>query len=76
MGQIDIYPTLLDQMGLDYGWRGMGFSAVAERSPAFAVSHRGRIVGDTSGFGSNVARHVENALTVSDLILRHDLLEE
>lgn len=76
MGQIDIYPTLLDQMGLDYGWRGMGFSAVAERSPAFAVSHRGRIVGDTSGFGSNVARHVEDALTVSDLILRHDLLEE
>ena len=27
MGQIDIYPTLLDAMGLnDYSWRGMGHS--------------------------------------------------
>lgn len=76
MGQIDIYPTLLDEMGLDYRWRGMGFSALAQRSPAFAVSHRGRIVGDTSDFGSQVSRHVEDALTVSDLIIRHDLLEE
>lgn len=76
MGQIDIYPTLLDEMGLDYGWRGMGFSAVALHSPKFAVSHRGRIVGDTSGFNQGLTQHVENALTASDLILRYNLLEE
>lgn len=76
MGQVDIYPTILDEMGIGYGWRGMGFSAVALRSPRFAVSHRGRIVGDPSGFSKALVDHVENALTASDLILRHNMLEE
>ena len=48
MGQVDVYPTLLDQMGLDADWRGMGFSALGQQSPSFAVTSGGRIVANTS----------------------------
>ena len=76
MGQVDVYPTLLDQMGLDADWRGMGFSALGQQSPSFAVTSGGRIVGNTSGTPAGLPAHVDGAREASDLTLRYDLLEE
>lgn len=76
MGQVDVYPTLLDQMGLDADWRGMGFTALGQQSPAFAVTSGGRIVGNTSGTPAGLPAHIDGAREASDLTLRYDLLEE
>jgi len=76
MGQVDVYPTLLDQMGLEADWCGVGFSALAAKSPRFAVSFNGRLVGNTSGSPAGMSEHVDNARKASDLMIRYDLLEE
>jgi len=74
MGQADVYTTLLDQMGLPYIWRGMGFSALSPDSPAFAVGYDGDIVGDIRNTPSDLMKHVENARKASDILIRFDLM--
>ena len=76
MGQVDVYPTLLDQMGLPYRWRGMGFSALAPGAPHFAVTHQGTLVGRDMGADPALAAHVEQARQASDILLRFNLLDE
>ena len=63
-------------MGLDADWRGMGFTALGQQSPAFAVTSGGRIVGNTSGTPAGLPAHIDGAREASDLTLRYDLLEE
>jgi len=47
MGQIDIYPTLLDVMGIsDYPWRGFGTSILDPHHPGLAVSSDLNIIGE------------------------------
>ncbi len=49
VGQIDIYPTLLELLGAhDYAWRGLGFSILGNDAPTSAVTARGKIYGDTT----------------------------
>ncbi len=76
MGQADVYSTLLDQMQLPYGWRGMGFSALSPQSPRFAVDYQGRVVGDTSGAPGGLVKHINDARAASDLMIRHDMMEK
>ena len=76
MGQVDIYPTVLDQMGLHYRWRGMGFSAVSPGAPQFAVTHQGTLVGRGINADPGLADHVNRAREASDIMLRFNLLDE
>lgn len=51
VGQIDIYPTLLDLLGAhDYAWHGLGFSILDNDAPTSAVTSRGKIYGDTTSY--------------------------
>lgn len=76
MGQIDMYPTLLNLMHLDdYEWKGMGQSIFTPGKPAFAISSMtNRIEGDTAGVDEAVFRNIKDARTVSDKIITFDLL--
>ncbi len=76
MGQVDVYTTLLDIMGLPYHWRGMGFSALAPESPRFAFDFQGSMEGTTAGALPGLREHVASSPAVSDLMIRHDLLNK
>ena len=48
MGQVDIYPTLLELLGLErYYWKGLGQSILDPDKRAYAVSPLGQFVGNT-----------------------------
>ena len=66
MGQIDIYPTLLNLMQLDaYRWHGLGQSILDPRKQGVAVG---------TGSDKEVER-LKEAHTVSDYMLRYDWLK-
>lgn len=45
MGQIDIYPTLLNLLGLEkFRWSGIGESILEPRKPGIAISPKRKIV--------------------------------
>lgn len=75
MGQVDIYPTLLDIMGASPrgDWRGMGFSILSPSHPGAAVNLRGQMFGAPAD--SAVRAHLMQAPRVSQLILQHNLLK-
>lgn len=75
MGQVDVYSTVLDQMGLAYAWPGMGFSALSPEAPAFAIDYHGLIVGDRAGAPAQLVKHIEQAPGVSDITVRFNLLK-
>ncbi|MCM1517991.1 MAG: sulfatase-like hydrolase/transferase [Pseudoflavonifractor sp.] len=66
MGQIDVYPTLLDIMGAnDYYWKGVGRSILRSPTVNAAIATDGHVVGDTTSTSLNRdARHM------SDLMIR------
>ncbi|MDR2680117.1 MAG: LTA synthase family protein [Tannerella sp.] len=73
MGQIDIYPTLLDMLGLtDYPWRGVGRSILAPANKGIAVNAHNAVYGDATGISAEDVRHLKEARTVSDEIIRYD----
>lgn len=73
MGQIDIYPTLLNLMQLDaYRWHGLGQSILDPRKQGVAVGS----VMNVEGTGSDKeVERLKEAHTVSDYILRYDWLK-
>lgn len=73
MGQIDIYPTLLDLMQLDaYRWHGLGQSILDPRKQGVAVGS----VMNVEGTGSDKeVERLKKAHTVSDYMLRYDWLK-
>lgn len=73
MGQIDIYPTLLNLMQLDtYRWHGLGQSILDPRKQGFAVGS----VMNVEGTGSDKeVERLKEAHTVSDYMLRYDWLK-
>lgn len=73
MGQIDIYPTLLNLMQLDaYRWHGLGQSILDPRKQGVAVSS----VMNVEGTGSDKeVERLKEAHTVSDYMLRYDWLK-
>ncbi len=78
MGQVDMYPTLLNLMHLDgYRWKGMGQSVFTPGKPAFAVSSMtNRIVGDTTGVDPAVVSNILGARGVSDRIITFDTFSQ
>lgn len=67
MGQIDIYPTLLDLAGLnDYGWRGLGQSI-------FDPAYKGIAYSFYKGMNGNpdplTESHLRESYDISDLII-------
>jgi phosphoglycerol transferase MdoB-like AlkP superfamily enzyme len=77
VGQVDIYPTLLQLVGLtDYGWRGMGQSILDETHPAVAINYNHQIIGNDDHHADEAQQQqLQNVQQVSDLIIRHDLLK-
>lgn len=73
MGQIDIYPTLLNLMQLDaYRWHGLGQSILDPRKQGVAVGS----VMNVEGRGSDKeVERLKEAHTVSDYMLRYDWLK-
>lgn len=77
MGQIDIYPTILELLGLrDYKWHGLGQSILDPSKAAVAVSPRMVVKGDTAGITAARLEHLRQAPEISDLIIRFNLLEK
>lgn len=75
MGQVDVYPTLLDLLGLnDYWWKGLGESIFNPQKPDFDVDSQLNIVGDTAGIPDEEVRMAKKAWEISDLIIRYDYL--
>lgn len=73
MGQIDIYPTLLNLMQLDaYRWHGLGQSILDPRKQGVAVGS----VMNVEGTGSDKeVERLKEAHTVSDYMLRYNWLK-
>ncbi len=78
MGQVDIYPTLLNLLGADnYFWKGLGQSIFAPNKPEVAISTMTyEIAGDTTALQPGVMDHLRKARRVSDAIIRADLLKQ
>lgn len=77
MGQIDIYPTILELLGLrDYKWHGLGQSILDPSKPAVAVSPRMVVKGDTAGVTAARLEHLRQAPGISDLVIRFNILEK
>lgn len=76
VGQIDMYPTLIDLMGLGgYHWKGFGTSMLSPSHPRVAVSSAdGSVVPDTVPVDAPTRKSLMEARTVSDRMIRHNLL--
>lgn len=76
VGQIDMYPTLLSLMKLDnYHWKGMGTSILSPLHPRCAVaSANGALLPDTVTLDAARRSNLMTARSVSDLLIRHNLL--
>lgn len=73
MGQVDVYPTLLDLLGLDgYWWKGLGESILNPGKPGFGIDSRLNIVGDTANVPQEKVNMARKAWEISDLIIRYD----
>ena len=73
MGQIDIYPTLLQLLGLaDYAWQGLGLSIIDTNNKRVAIDAQGNIYGETGHVSEKEIRHLKDAWKVSDAIIRYD----
>ncbi len=75
IGQVDLYPTLLDIMGLDrYRWRGMGISIFNPRHPGVGYSLMEGQFGDPS-VPDSVLKHLKEGYTVAQNTLYYDLMQ-
>lgn len=83
MGQVDVYPTLLDMLGATPApedllststFPGMGFSALRNGSPSAAIELGGWICGDTTALSPDMIRHLRAAAPVSSTLIRASLL--
>ena len=73
MGQIDIYPTLLNLLSLDdYEWKGLGNSIIGGFSTGFAIDPQREAIGDVVGIDSCVLNHSCQAWDISDCIIKYD----
>lgn len=88
MGQVDVYSTILDMMGVKTGnastiyhegniasFPGMGISALRPEAPGFAIDLYGNIAGDTIGANPALIKHLQSAPQASTAIIRADLLK-
>lgn len=71
LGQVDMYPTLLDLLGLDYSWRGLGRSLLDPGKKPFAVTPGMETVGDTDITPAELD-HARSAYAIGDLMISSD----
>lgn len=77
MGQVDIYPTLLQLMGVtDYAWHGLGQSIFDTEKRGIAVTPRQQLKGDTLNLPPYQREHLRQAPIISDRLIRFNLLKE
>lgn len=71
LGQIDVYPTLLDVMNINtYSWPGLGYSILRKPTPTSAVSWYGELAGD--GGRSEIISRQKEAWNISNtMITKH-----
>lgn len=76
MGQVDMYPTLLNLLGLDdYEWKGLGQSVLSPEYHGLAISSMtNEVLGDTTSVSSAVTEHLRRARTMSDGMIRSNYL--
>lgn len=57
VGQIDVFPTIIDVLGQwdNVTWRGFGHSLL-RTVPGYAIAHDGTVAGDTIGKSADIAR--------------------
>lgn len=74
IGQVDIYPTILDIMGCnDYWWKGLGHSIFRNPKPDYAVHCSGMEGGNEE---SPLADYCRRAWDISSLIVRGDYFRQ
>lgn len=77
IGQIDVYPTLLNLLGLqDYEWHGLGIDALSEAGasrPFAIVSMTGALYGDTTGVEPIEMEHVKTMGRTSAALIRNNV---
>lgn len=77
VGQIDLYPTMLQLLGLSgYEWQGMGVSALSNNHPGVAISYQGEVSGPIDSLSTTVKDHLQRASKVSNLIIMHNLIKK
>lgn len=75
MGQIDMYPTLLNLLQLDdYCWSGLGQSILDPQKKGFAISPQLKAEG-ANATPEDIA-FAQKAYDISDLMIRFDYLGE
>lgn len=76
MGQVDIYTTLLNLLGLEnYRWSGIGQSILDSGKPGVAISPQKGIKGDTLSLSRDELLRIKQSLEVSDRIIQFDKLK-
>ena len=73
MGQIDVYSTILDQMGITPVWPGMGFSALDPDLPSYAAGYPVRPKPE-SARADSILRLIDAQPRVGATIIAADLL--
>ena len=74
LGQVDMYPTILNLMHLDnYYWRGMGQSILDKRKVAVAVGSQMNVEGDVSHASKTEISRLTQAHTVADWVIRYNM---
>lgn len=74
LGQVDMYPTILNLMHLDnYYWRGMGQSILDKRKVAVAVGSQMNIEGDVSHALKVEINRLTQAHTIADWVIRYNM---
>ena len=74
VGQVDIYPTLLDIMGCNsYGWKGLGHSIFRDPKPDCAYSCSGDETGNAE---SPLMKYNKDAWDISELIIKGNYFKE
>jgi phosphoglycerol transferase MdoB-like AlkP superfamily enzyme len=70
LGQTDIYPTLLDVLGLTgYKWKGLGSSIFKKDKEPFAVNARLNIIGNAAGLSAEDIKSAKKAWDISNIII-------
>ena len=77
MGQIDMYPTILNLMHLDdYKWKGMGQSILDPTKAPIAIGSNMDIQGNTKGVSPKEINRLKRAYRVADLLIRFNKLPQ
>ena len=75
MGQIDMYPTILNLMHLDnYKWKGMGQSILDPTKAPVAIGSNMDVQGNTQGVSPKEINRLKRAYRVADLLIRFNKL--